>query len=292
MYNERYNANDSTKSVKKNKIPRFLRIPLIVVCTLLALIIIISSIKIIPEGYVGVKYRMATLVDTSIGAGPHVCVPFIEKIRKIDVREQVYEAQTTAYTKDTQTVENIVIKVNYSYSTDKLDILIRTIGVNNVESKLIMPQLNSVLKNEVGKYKAEELVQNRSALQESVEDSLRSNLEEYGVVVTALNIIDVDFEDSFEQTIREKVAAEQEAQKVKNETVKKEELAKQEVIAAEANAQAKKIEADADAYAIKVVQEQLDKSPNYNDYIRAQAWDGHLPEVMGNTVNPFVTMGN
>lgn len=292
MYNERYNTNDSTKTVKKNKIPRFLRIPLIVVCTLLALIIIVSSIKIIPEGYVGVKYRVATLVDTSIGAGPHVCIPFIEKIRKIDVREQVYEAQTTAYTKDTQTVENIVIKVNYSYSTDKLDVLIRTIGVNNVESKLIMPQLNSVLKNEVGKYKAEELVQNRSALQESVEDSLRSNLEEYGVVVTALNIIDVDFEDSFEQTIREKVAAEQEAQKVKNETVKKEELAKQEVIAAEANAQAKKIEADADAYAIKVVQEQLDKSPNYNDYIRAQAWDGKLPEVMGNTVNPFVTMGN
>ena len=105
-------------------------------------------------------------------------------------------------------------------------------------------------------------------------------------------MIDVDFEDSFEQTIREKVAAEQEAQKVKNETVKKEELAKQEVIAAEASAQAKKIEADADAYAIKVVQEQLDKSPNYNDYIRAQAWDGKLPEVMGNTVNPFVTMGN
>ena len=292
MYNERYNTNDSTKPVKKNKIPRFLRIPLIVVCTLLALIIIVSSIKIIPEGYVGVKYRVATLVDTSIGAGPHVCIPFIEKIRKIDVREQVYEAQTTAYTKDTQTVENIAIKVNYSYSTDKLDVLIRTIGVNNVESKLIMPQLNSVLKNEVGKYKAEELVQNRSALQESVEDSLRSNLEGYGVVVTALNIIDVDFEDSFEQTIREKVAAEQEAQKVKNETVKKEELAKQEIIAAEANAQAKKIEADADAYAIKVVQEQLDKSPNYNDYIRAQAWDGHLPEVMDNTVNPFVTMGN
>ena len=291
MYNERYNTNDSTNPVKKNKIPRFLRIPLIVICTLLALIIIVSSIKIIPEGYVGVKYRVATLVDTSIGAGPHVCIPFIEKIRKIDVREQVYEAQTTAYTKDTQTVENIAIKVNYSYSTDKLDVLIRTIGVNNVESKLIMPQLNSVLKNEVGKYKAEELVQNRSALQESVEDSLRSNLDGYGVVVTALNIIDVDFEDSFEQTIREKVAAEQEAQKVKNETVKKEELAKQEVIAAEANAQAKKIEADADAYAIKVVQEQLDKSPNYNDYIRAQAWDGHLPEVMGNTVNPFVTMG-
>ena len=86
MYNERYSTNNGDTLIKKNKIPRFLRIPLIIVCTLLALIIIISSIKIIPEGYVGVKYRMATLVDTSIGAGPHVCVPFIEKIRKIDVR--------------------------------------------------------------------------------------------------------------------------------------------------------------------------------------------------------------
>ena len=41
----------------------------------------------------------------------------------------------------------------------------------------------------------------------------------------------------------------------------------------------------------KVVQEKLDKSPQYIEPIKAQNWDGVLPQVMGNSVNPFVTLG-
>lgn len=122
------------------------------------------------------------------------------------------------------------------------------------------------------------------------------------IYVHAFNIKNIDFEDSFEETIRAKVAAEQEALRKQNETVAKEEEAKQLLIAAEADAKAKllnaeaeanakKLDAEAEAYAIEVIQEQLRTSPEYNQLQMIQKWDGKWPTVMGETVNPFVTIG-
>ena len=134
------------------------------------------------------------------------------------------------------------------------------------------------------------MVQNRSALQEVVESDLRESLAQNGIIVTALNIENIDFEDSFEEVIRQKVAAEQEALRVQNETVAKEEQAKQTVIAAQAEADSKKIEAEAEAYAIELIQKQLEASPEYIRLQMVEKWDGHWPQVMGNEVNPFVMM--
>lgn len=250
----------------------------------------LSSCCTVDEGEVGVKYRFGTIVDDSLTAGLHTKIPMIESIKKIDVREQVYETTTTAYTKDTQTVEGLQVKLNYRYDQSELSNLIRNIGINNVESKLVVPQLNSALKNAIGNYKAEELVQNRSAVQEIVEEELRASLAEVGVAVTAFNIENIDFEDSFEEVIRQKVAAEQEALRVQNETVAKEEEAKQAVIAAEAEAESKRIAAEAEAYAIELIQKQLDASPEYIRLQMVEKWNGSWPSVMGNEVNPFVLM--
>ena len=250
----------------------------------------LSSCCTVDEGEVGVKYRFGTIVDDSLTAGLHTKIPMIESIKKIDVREQVYETTTTAYTKDTQTVEGLQVKLNYRYDQSELSNLIRNIGINNVESKLVVPQLNSALKNAIGNYKAEELVQNRSAVQEIVEEELRASLAEVGVAVTAFNIENIDFEDSFEEVIRQKVAAEQEALRVQNETVAKQEEAKQAVIAAEAEAESKRVAAEAEAYAIELIQKQLDASPEYIRLQMVEKWNGSWPEVMGNEINPFILM--
>jgi regulator of protease activity HflC (stomatin/prohibitin superfamily) len=248
-------------------------------------------VTVIPEGFIGVKYNLGKIRNSSLQPGAHFSLPFIENIEKVDIREHVYETFQPAYTKDTQTVESIYVKVNYVYSTGMIDSLIRTVGVGNVESTLIVPNLNSILKNTIGKYKAEELIQNRSIAQELVEDELRGALEAYGVYITAVNLADIDFEDSFEQTIRDKVAAEQEALRVRNETAAKEEEAKQKVIAAQADADSKKLTADADAYAISVIQAELSKSPEYIDLQKIEKWNGVFPQVMGENINPFVALG-
>ena len=55
-------------------------------------------------------------------------------------------------------------------------------------------------------------------------------------------------------------------------------------------ADSEKIKADAQAYSIEVIQEQLNQSPEYIEYQKVQRWDGKLPQVMGENVNPFVSM--
>lgn len=262
-------------------------VPILVIIALL----VFSSLTIIPEGHIGVKTRLGAIVSSDLAAGPHFKIPLIESIKAIDIREQVYEISTPAYTKDTQTVENLQVKLNYQYDLSQLSQVIRTIGIENVESKLVIPQVNSVLKNAVGRFKAEELVQNRSALQEQVESELRESLAASGIIVSAFNVENIDFEDAFEEVIRAKVAAEQEALRMQNETVAKEEQARQQIIAAEAEAESQRIKAEAEAYAIELIQKQLQASPEYIQLKMVEKWNGQWPQVMGESINPFVMMG-
>ena len=236
----------------------------LVVLAIITLICLLFGHKTIQQGYVGIKYQFGEVVETGLTPGWKWHAPFVQRIETVDTREQVYEGTISAYTRDTQTVEGIEFTVNWSYDVSQLENIIQTIGLGNVESKLIVPQVNSVTKNATGKYKAEELVQNRSMLQEQVEAELRESFATYGINIHAFNIKNLDFEDSFEDVIRAKVAAEQEALRKQNETVAKEEEAKQLLIAAQAEADAKKLAADAEAYAIQVIQEQLSSSPEYD----------------------------
>lgn len=265
---------------------------IVIVALAVSLIFLVFGHETIEQGYVGVKYNFGEVVETGLTPGWKWHTPFFQKIVAVDTREQVYEGTISAYTRDTQTVEGVEITLNWSYDVSQLDNIIQTIGIGNVESKLIIPQVNSVTKNATGKYKAEELVQNRSVLQEQVEEELRESFAAYGINVHAFNVKNLDFEDSFEEVIRAKVAAEQEALRKQNETVAKEEEAKQLLIAAEAEANAKKMAAEAEAYAIQVIQEQLSSSPEYTQLQMVEKWNGEWPQVMGNTVNPFVTIGD
>ena len=77
---------------------------------------------------------------------------------------------------------------------------------------------------------------------------------------------------------------------MENKTKEKEEEAKQIVIAAQAEADSQKLAADAQAYAIEVVQEQLKSSPDYIEYLMITNWNGVLPQVMSDGINPFLVL--
>ena len=265
----------------------------VLVVVLIVVLVVLGSLSFatIDEGYIGVKYQFGRIVDTSLSAGLNFKVPFVQTIRTVDVREQMYEMNTTAYTKDTQTVENIQVKLNYLYDKSLIGDLIRNIGMANVETKLIIPQMQSTMKNAIGQVRAEDLVQNRAAVQENIEETLRASLGSSGIIVVAFAMEHLDFEDGFEESIRAKVAAEQQALTMQNKTKEKEELAKQVVIEAQAQADSEKIKADAQAYTIEIIQKQLNQSPEYIEYQKIQRWDGKMPQVMSDQVNPFVGIG-
>lgn len=270
--------------------PKWGPIVIVVLIVLAVLIVIFNSFTVVNEGFIGVKYQFGKIVGQNLSAGLNFHIPFIEEIQQVDTREQVYPVTTDAYTSDTQTVDSLQLKLNYCYDGTKLPEIIRTIGVNNVESKLLVPNVAKISKDEIGKVKAEDLVQNRSTVQNAIFNSLKETLEPQGVIVTAFAIENLSFDDAFEQSIQAKVIAAQDALKMQNKTAEKEEEAKQKVIAAQAEADSQKIKADAEAYAIEAVQKQLTQSPNYIEYMKIMNWDGVLPQAIGTEINPFIAL--
>lgn len=283
------NSSNSTNGTNKKAISFWVLIGLI---TVFVLIVLFNSFSVVNEGYIGVKYQFGKIVSSDLSAGLNLHIPFIEEIQEVDTREQIYSVQTNAYTSDTQTVDQLSLKLNYCYDGTKLSDIIRTIGISNVETKLLVPNVAKIAKNEIGKVRAEDLVQSRSEVQNAIYESLKETLEPSGIIVTAFAIENLSFDAAFEQSIQAKVIAAQDALKMQNKTAEKEEEAKQKVIAAQAEADSQKIKADAEAYAIKAVQEQLATSPNYVDYLKINNWNGELPQAIGNEVNPFFALDN
>ncbi len=278
---------DNKFSTETKNTKKFGGIALAVLIVVVLLIVIFNSFTVVHEGFIGVKYRFGKIENSTLTAGLNAHIPFIEEIREVDTREQIYSVQSDAYTSDTQTVDSLSLKLNYCYDGTKLSDIIRQTGIENVETKLLVPNVAKISKDEIGKVKAEDLVQNRSAVQNSIYEELKKTLEPQGIIVTAFAIENLSFDDAFEQSIQAKVIAAQDALKMQNKTVEKEEEARQQVIAAQAEADSQKIKADAEAYAIKAVQEQLSKSPDYIDYLKINNWNGELPQAIGTEVNPF-----
>ena len=133
------------------------KIAVIAVIAVALIIVLFNCFSIVNEGFIGVKYTFGKITQDNLAPGLNFCIPFIEEIRQVD----------DAYTSDTQTVESLQLKLNYRYDSAKLSDIIRNVGIDNVESKLLVQNVAKISKNEIGKVKAEELVQSRADVQQT-----------------------------------------------------------------------------------------------------------------------------
>jgi regulator of protease activity HflC (stomatin/prohibitin superfamily) len=264
-------------------------LPAVIIITLI--ILAANSFTIVSEGFVGVKYRFERIVGDYLSPGLNFKIPFVERIEQVDVRNQIYEFVGDAYTRDTQMVNDLRLKVTYRYSQDRLSDIIRDVGIANVQDRFLVPNVQKIAKDEIGRVNAEMLVQSRSEVQNKIQESLTTVLAVDGIIVTAFAIENIAFEAQFEESIQAKVIAEQKALQMINITREKEEQAKQVVIAAEADAESILIKAEAEAKAIALIQEQISQNFGYIEYLKIVQWNGVLPQVIGDGVNPFVVLG-
>lgn len=101
--------------------------------------------------------------------------------------------------------------------------------------------------------------------------------------------------------IAKKIEATQKAQQRRNEVAEAEAAADKQIAEAKGKAESRKLAADANAYeiernaeakakAIKLVNKQLEKSPLYIEFIKAQNWDGKLPTYMMGQSVPMINL--
>ena len=103
---------------------------------------------------------------------------------------------------------------------------------------------------------------------------LNEKLNDIGLYVTDVNIIDFDFSEAFISAIEEKQVAQQKLLKAKTDK-------QTSITNAEAEAEAAKIKAEGEAEANKTLSKSLTSEVIANKKI--EKWDGKLPKVSGST---------
>ena len=246
--------------------------------SLLVLIALISAVYSISPGYRGVLITLGKVCQHSYINGVGFKWPFVSSMIKMDVRTRKMTDKTSTYTSDIQTAD-LEYTFTYDLNPENIHILYEKVGLD-YEAKAILPSLNDVLKDVIGKWQAQELVANRDKARVDVVAGLQERLDRRFFQNITFQFINIDYSDKFEGAIEDKVIAEQKAQEAVNNTKRIKEEAEQKLISAKAEAEAMEIKSEA-----------LSKNKGLTEYEAVQRWDGRLPQYMlGNSV-PFVNLG-
>lgn len=249
-----------------------------VVIVVAVAILILSSFYYIKPGSRGVLVTLGKVANRSFTNGIGVKAPFISRMHTFDVKTLKMENVTATYTKDLQTA-NIGYVFTYNLIAGNVHALYENVG-NDYTNKLLTPNITDAIKDVIGKWQAQDLVANRESARTEIITSVGNKLNKEYFENFTFQIINIDYSDVFEKAIESKVVAEQEALKAANNTKRIEEESRQLIIKAEAEAKAIDIKAQA-----------LEKNKSLIDYEAVQKWNGALPTYMlGNSV-PFINLG-
>ena len=233
------------------------------------LILLFGSFFVVPAGHQGVIFNTFIGVKAqTYGEGLHFKLPLLEKSYKLEVRTRVYNEDAGAASKDLQIVSTKVA-LNYHIEKEQVFSLFKDIGAD-YEVRVINPSIQEVVKSITAKHIAEELITKREFVKEEIKLALKERLVTYYIVVDDMSITNFDFSAEFNKAIESKVSAEQNALKEQNN-----------LKVVEFQAQQKVAQAKGESEAIRIVNEELLKSPKYIDYLTIQKWDGKMPLALG-----------
>jgi regulator of protease activity HflC (stomatin/prohibitin superfamily) len=156
--------------------------------------------------------------------------------------------------------------------------------------KLVHPTIVAVVKEVIGQWEADKLVNGREQVTAEINKMIGDKLSGKPVRFSQLVIENIDFSDAFEKAIEAKQIATQEAIKAKNKTVQIEEESRQDVIRAEARAKATLAIAKAEAEAMEVRGKALRENHDLIMLQFVEKWDGTAPNtlILGEGANPLI----
>ena len=220
------------------------------------------SIHTVDTGEVAVVKHLGEARATR-AAGTHFDFWLTETYQRYDIKVQNLEVTTQAYSKDAQTMD-IQMTVQYQVRADKvIEVANRYGTLKTLENRITSVSIEKT-KSTLSQYSAMEIIETRAAISPEVEETVKSAIDEnYFVDIVAVVLTNIDFSDKFEQTVEDKMIAEQEKlkaeyekQKAIIEAEKELEVAKLEAEAniarAEGDAEAVRVRAQAEANALKV----------------------------------------
>lgn len=265
------------------------------IALILAIALVISffivpfSFHTVSSGEVAVVKHLGKIEDVKT-AGTHFNFWATNKYIKYDTKVVSLETQTAAYSSDAQTMD-IQMTIQYQINADKvIDIATHYGKLSVLENRINSIALEKT-KSVLSSHKAMDIIAKRASISPAVEEAIKAAVgEEYYVNIVAVVITNIDFSDSFERAVEDKMIAEQaklkadyendtKVAKAEADAEAKLKAAQAEIEIAKAEAEAKKIAAEGEAAANDIISNSI--TDRIIDKTIAEAWDGKLPAVVG-----------
>jgi regulator of protease activity HflC (stomatin/prohibitin superfamily) len=288
---------------------------------LFILTIVLGSWYTIDQTQRGVLLRNGAFVEV-VQPGLHFKWPWIDSVAKIDMQTHTFTwSKMESYSADQQPA-NLKVSVTLHVAADKVpEMYSRFRGDQQAAvDRIIAPHLNEKIKVVFGQYTAARAISARGQLNADSSKALTEAIAYDPVfLIESVQIEDIAFSPDYIKSVEQRMQAEVEVQrlrqnlereKVQAEIVVTQAKAKADAVRAEAQAAADAIrfrgEADADAIkargngeasaiqargaaeatAIRAKGDALGQNPNLVPLMQAERWDGKLPATMlpGNAV--------
>jgi regulator of protease activity HflC (stomatin/prohibitin superfamily) len=268
---------------------------------IVGLTIVFGSWYTIDQGERGVILRWGAYVDTA-EPGLGFKLPMIDEVQRISVHSNARRYTAEAYSRDQQPA-NLTISVNYHIiATDVEQVYAQYRSEEGLVTRLIDPRVLQEVKTIFGQFNAVTAIQERARLNMEALRAVQAAVKG-PVVIESLQIENIDFSDAYENSVEQRMLAEVEVQRLRQNAEREKVQAQITVTRATATADAVKAQADADAYATRVKGEAealaiksrgdaLRENPQLVNLTTAERWNGVLPQQMvpGGTV-PFLNVG-
>jgi regulator of protease activity HflC (stomatin/prohibitin superfamily) len=256
----------------------------------LGLSIALGSWYTIDQRERGVILRNGKLIGTAT-PGLGFKIPFIDSIVKISLETQrVQFDKVNSYSRDQQPAD-LLISVNFRATEDKVDDLYAQFGsLRGYADRVLLPKVQSESKIVFGQFNAVTAIQERGRLNSEVMAAVLKAAQG-PVVIESVQIENLDFSNEYEKSIEQRMLAEVEVQRLR-QNAEREKVQAEIVVTkatAEANAvrqraqaesEAIRLRGEAEAAAIRARGAALGDNPNLVNLVQAEKWDGKLPVTM------------
>ncbi len=223
-----------------------------VVLAILVIVALRASVKIVPQSENWLVERLGKY-NRTLEAGFHLLVPFFETIHhKVPIQERQLPPRPI----NAITLDNVTIAISLAVLYRIADASKTMYRIANVDDA-IMTIVNGTVRSVIGKTDLDGVQSNRRHLSTEIEEDLTAVSDEWGIVLTRVEILEVDVDAETRQAMQLQLNAERNRRALVREAEGKKQAteldADAQLYAAQKQAEAMKIRADAEAYAVSAV---------------------------------------
>jgi len=211
-----------------------------------------GAIKIVPQSENWLVERLGKY-HRKLDAGLHLLIPFFETVQhKVPIQERQLPPRPI----NAITFDNVTISISLAVLYRIADASRTMYRIANVDDAIITI-VNGTVRSVIGKTDLDGVQSNRRHLSNEIEEELRAVSEEWGVVLTRVEILEVDVDQETRQAMQRQINAERDRRALVLDAEGKRKAteldADAQLYAAQKQSEAMRIRADAEAYSVGVV---------------------------------------